>query len=223
MCHLTQTSLETRPKDRSIDDDDDAGKSTDDPVRGPRSSSSGQSSINTDQSKENSNLEDFHVFTWLSLVPRSSDRPTETQSKDEATEKPDLVGGDPQRRKSAPNQMYSLDGAKMNESLTTALKFLWKNPKLKERKAFRKCSSRTKEEVHKLWRKGSKKNKFQSERNILGIFPAAKVMLQFFMPLDSEAVIVQKFWGAVYLLLETEVTFTGPPDSDCADAKVGSA
>lgn len=89
------------------------------------------------------------------------------------------------------------------EALFTTLKYLWNIPNSVERKAFKKCPLSSKREVKQFVNKNQSSSSFSSRSKKL--YAAAKALLAFFLPIEIEAAIVRKYWGAVNRIICDEV------------------
>ena len=77
-----------------------------------------------------------------------------------------------------------------------------------ERKAFRRCPLSSKKEVEQHVYKnhpGSSISSRSASSKSMRLFSAAKALLSFFIPIQMDATVVQKYWGAVYRIISDEV------------------
>ena len=104
------------------------------------------------------------------------------------------------------------------EALFSTLKYLWKIPNSVERKAFKKCPLSCKTEVEQFVKnqESSRSSSSRSKR----LFAAAKALLAFFLPIEIEAAIVRKYWGAVNRIICDEVRLCDGILATVTDASV---
>ena len=82
--------------------------------------------------------------------------------------------------------------------------YLWNNPQSRELVTYRTLQERSIKAIEDLnLGKLDEKNMRQTYVTDIEFPKAAKAMIQFFMPLDTEASVVLKYWGAVYHIITT--------------------
>ena len=133
---------------------------------------------------------DFHVFTWLATVSKHLNTRAD---KNEAS-----------NSGSSEQNNYHVDINLFKEGLNQVHKYLWNNPQSRELVAYRTLQKRSIKAIEDLnLGKLDEKNIRQTYVTDIEFPKAAKAMIQFFMPLDTEAPVVLKYWGAVYHIITT--------------------
>lgn len=102
-------------------------------------------------------------------------------------------------------QNASWDAKAVYESLFSTLKYLWNISNNVERKAFRRCPLSCKAEIEQFLHK--QENEWYHSSRIKNLFRATKSLLGFFIPIDFDATVVRKYWGAVYRIIYDQVKF----------------
>lgn len=126
-------------------------------------------------------LHDFHVFTWLATVSKHSSNSGSSEQNS-----------------------YHVDVSLFKESLNQVHNYLWNNPQSRELVAYRTLQERSIKAIEDLnLGKLDEKNMRQTYVTDIEFPKAAKAMIQIFMPLDTEAPVASKYWGAVYHIIIT--------------------
>ena len=95
------------------------------------------------------------------------------------------------------------DAKEVYELLFSTLKYLWNIPNNVERKAFKRCPLSCKAEIEQFLHK--QENEWYHSSRIKNLFRATKSLLGFFIPIETDATVVRKYWGAVYRIIYDQV------------------
>ena len=141
--------------------------------------------------------EGFHAFAWLNAYNESYSASPDPPTVSESYISP------------------AVENKKLDEDLKEIDDFLGHKTNLNDRLTYKDCPSRNRTELYRLLSKerkevtaGNDTNQTQRKRyeTKVDILNAAESLFQFFLPSNYQGPTVQKYWGALYRLLEACVS-----------------